>query len=174
MGTSCVALSIKNIKTRASREMTSRKNGGERCQALECGRARYLPSLIALFQACNQFQGWLTTLTGGSNKERHASCYAAQVRTVINVSQLTESVELEEAVPSIEDRWMNPAMKLGRLKAKTIINYFFSLDKFLFFLESRNMGGFPRLRAAIKNWRKAMKRSVAIDNNKLHIKQRVK
>ena len=45
----CVALSIKNIKTRASREMTSRKkNGGERCQALECGRARYLPSLIAL------------------------------------------------------------------------------------------------------------------------------
>ena len=56
MGTSWVALSIKNIKTRASREMTSRKNikifyfnGGKRCQALECGRARYLPSLIALF-----------------------------------------------------------------------------------------------------------------------------
>ena len=51
MGTSCVALSIKNIKTRASREMTSRKKwgGGGRCQALECGRARYLPSLIALF-----------------------------------------------------------------------------------------------------------------------------
>ena len=49
MGTSCVALSIKNIKTRASREMTSRKKkGGGRCQALECGRARYLPSLIAL------------------------------------------------------------------------------------------------------------------------------
>ena len=23
--------------------------GGERCQALECGRARYLPSLISLF-----------------------------------------------------------------------------------------------------------------------------
>ena len=49
MGTSCVALSIKNIKTRASREITSRKKWGERCQALECGRARYLPSLIALF-----------------------------------------------------------------------------------------------------------------------------
>ena len=48
MGTSCVALSIKNIKTRASREMTSRKKWGERCQGLECGRARYLPSLIAL------------------------------------------------------------------------------------------------------------------------------
>ena len=51
-----VALSIKNIKTRASREMTSRKNiknfyfngGNVRCQALECVRARYLPSLIAL------------------------------------------------------------------------------------------------------------------------------
>ena len=28
MGTSCVALSIKNIKTRASREMTSRKKWG--------------------------------------------------------------------------------------------------------------------------------------------------
>ena len=28
--------------------MTSRKKWGERCQALECGRARYLPSLIAL------------------------------------------------------------------------------------------------------------------------------
>ena len=30
--------------------MTSRKKwgGGGRCQALECGRARYLPSLIAL------------------------------------------------------------------------------------------------------------------------------
>ena len=50
MGTSCVALSIKNIKTGASREMTSRKKWGERCQALECGRARYLPSLIALLQ----------------------------------------------------------------------------------------------------------------------------
>ena len=48
MGTSCVALSIKNIKTRASREMTSQQKWGERCQALECGRARYLPSLIAL------------------------------------------------------------------------------------------------------------------------------
>ena len=29
MGTSCVALSIKNIKTRASIEMTSRKKMGE-------------------------------------------------------------------------------------------------------------------------------------------------
>ena len=48
MGTSCVALSIKNIKTRASREMTSQQKWGERCQALECGRARYLLSLIAL------------------------------------------------------------------------------------------------------------------------------
>ena len=55
MGTSWVALSITNIKTRASREMTSRKNikmfdfnGGECFQALACGRARYLPSLIAL------------------------------------------------------------------------------------------------------------------------------
>ena len=48
MGTSCVALSIKNIKTRASREMTSQQKWGERCQALECVRARYLPSLIAL------------------------------------------------------------------------------------------------------------------------------
>ena len=55
MGTSCVALSIKNIKTRASREMTSRKKwgGGGRCQALECGRARYLPSLIALLTIWN-------------------------------------------------------------------------------------------------------------------------
>ena len=48
-GNFCVALSIKNIKTRASREMTSQQKWGERCQALECGRARYLPSLIALF-----------------------------------------------------------------------------------------------------------------------------
>ena len=47
------------IKTRASREITSRKNinifyfnGGERCQALACGGARYLPSLIALFNMC--------------------------------------------------------------------------------------------------------------------------
>ena len=47
-GNFCVALSIKNIKTRASREMTSQQKWGERCQALECGRARYLPSLIAL------------------------------------------------------------------------------------------------------------------------------
>ena len=32
--------------------------GGERCQALECGRARYLPSLIALFILfwCNKYQ----------------------------------------------------------------------------------------------------------------------
>ena len=29
--------------------MTSQQKWGERCQALECGRARYLPSLIALF-----------------------------------------------------------------------------------------------------------------------------
>ena len=43
MGTSWVALSIKNIKTRVSREMTSRK------KYLACGGARYLPSLIALF-----------------------------------------------------------------------------------------------------------------------------
>ena len=56
MGTSWVAVSIHNITTQASREMTSRKNinifdfnGGERCQALACGGARYLPSLIALF-----------------------------------------------------------------------------------------------------------------------------
>ena len=48
-GNFCVALSIKNIKTRASREMTSQQKWGERCQALECCRARYLPSLIALF-----------------------------------------------------------------------------------------------------------------------------
>ena len=55
MGTSWVAVSINNIKTRASREMTSRKNikkilfkWGERCQALAWGGARYLPSLIAL------------------------------------------------------------------------------------------------------------------------------
>ena len=56
MGTSWVAVLINNIKTRASREMTSQKNikifyfnGGERCQALACGGARYVPSLIALF-----------------------------------------------------------------------------------------------------------------------------
>ena len=43
MGTSWVAISINNITTRASREMTSRKNikifdfnGGERCQTLAC------------------------------------------------------------------------------------------------------------------------------------------
>ena len=55
METSWVAVSINNIKTRASREMTSRKNikmfyfnGSERCQTLACGGARYLPSLIAL------------------------------------------------------------------------------------------------------------------------------
>ena len=30
--------------------MTSQQKWGERCQALECGRARYLPSLIALLQ----------------------------------------------------------------------------------------------------------------------------
>ena len=54
-GISWVAVSINNIKTRASREMTSRIffkmfyfNGGERFQTLACGGARYLPSLIAL------------------------------------------------------------------------------------------------------------------------------
>ena len=53
MGASWVAVSINNMKTRASREMTSRKNikiFDERCQALACGGARYLPSLIALLQ----------------------------------------------------------------------------------------------------------------------------
>ena len=73
------------------------------------------------------------------------------------------------AVPLIEDRWLNPAMKLGRLKAKTILNYLFSLD---FFFNPITWGGVPRLSAATKNWRKAMKKSVAIDNNKLQIKQR--
>ena len=54
MRTSWVGLSIKNITTQASREMTSRKISkfsilmGERCQALACGGVRYLPSLIAL------------------------------------------------------------------------------------------------------------------------------
>ena len=65
MGTSWVAVSINNITTRASRKMTSRKKyqhfrfyWGERCQALACGGARYLPSLIALFyNAVTRFQG---------------------------------------------------------------------------------------------------------------------
>ena len=61
MGTSWVALSIKNSKTQASREMTRRKQyqfvfivmgGIFSCQALECGRARYFPSLVALFAYC--------------------------------------------------------------------------------------------------------------------------
>ena len=50
MGTSWVTLSIKNIKTRASREMASRKNINiifnlnrvNGCQALACGGARYI------------------------------------------------------------------------------------------------------------------------------------
>ena len=49
--------SINNIKTRASREMTSRTNNnifyfnfGECCQTLACDWARYLPSLIALLK----------------------------------------------------------------------------------------------------------------------------
>ena len=54
MGTSLVALSIKNIKTRAVREMKSRKNikifdfNGVNV-AKHWHVARYLPSLIALF-----------------------------------------------------------------------------------------------------------------------------
>ena len=54
MGTSCVALSIKNIKNSSEQRNDVTKKmggggvGGGRCQALECGRARYLPSLIAL------------------------------------------------------------------------------------------------------------------------------
>ena len=54
-GTSWVAVSINNIKTRASREMTSCKNikifdfnGVNVAKPLACGGARYLPSLIAL------------------------------------------------------------------------------------------------------------------------------
>ena len=53
MGTSCVALSIKNIKNSSEQRNDVTKKmgggGGGRCQALVCGRARYLPSLIALF-----------------------------------------------------------------------------------------------------------------------------
>ena len=56
MGTSWVAISIKNIKTRASREMTSRKNikmvdfnGVNIAKPWHVSGARYLPSLIALF-----------------------------------------------------------------------------------------------------------------------------
>ena len=59
MGTSCVAVSINNIKTEASREMTSRKNikmfdfnGGGMLPSTGMWRARYLPSLIALFIHC--------------------------------------------------------------------------------------------------------------------------
>ena len=46
-----LALSIKNIQTRSSREMTSRKNGGgggNVAKHWNVVRARYLPSLIAL------------------------------------------------------------------------------------------------------------------------------
>ena len=56
MGTSWVAVSINNIKTRASREMTSRKNinffdfNSMNVAKHWLGRARYLPSLIALFR----------------------------------------------------------------------------------------------------------------------------
>ena len=52
MGTSWIVLLIKNIKTRASREMTSRKNiQFFYFNGVNVGmwRARYLPSLIALF-----------------------------------------------------------------------------------------------------------------------------
>ena len=56
MGTSWVAVSINNIKTRTSREMTSRKNikilefnGVNVAKHWHCGGVRYLPSLIALF-----------------------------------------------------------------------------------------------------------------------------
>ena len=55
MGTSWVAVSINNIKTRASREMTSRKKistfsilMGWTLPSTGMWRARYLPSLIAL------------------------------------------------------------------------------------------------------------------------------
>ena len=54
MGTSWVAVSINNIKTRASREMTSRKNikifyfnGVNVAKHWHVAWARYLPSLIA-------------------------------------------------------------------------------------------------------------------------------
>ena len=56
MGTSCVALSIKNIKNSSEQRNDVTKKmggGGGRCQALECGRARYLPSLIALLLLCH-------------------------------------------------------------------------------------------------------------------------
>ena len=52
MGTSWVALSIKNIKTRASREMTSRKISilmGWTLPSTGMWRARYWPFLIVLF-----------------------------------------------------------------------------------------------------------------------------
>ena len=40
--------------------MTSQQKWGERCQALECGRARYLPSLIALLAPCTDVSATTT------------------------------------------------------------------------------------------------------------------
>ena len=61
MGTSWVALSIKNIKTPASREMTSPKNidilefiGGT-LPSTGMWRARYLTSLIVLYLLLNDY-----------------------------------------------------------------------------------------------------------------------
>ena len=56
MGTSWVAVSINNIKTRASREMTSRFSilMGWTLPSKACGGARYLPSLIALLVSAIQ------------------------------------------------------------------------------------------------------------------------
>ena len=70
MATSWVALSIKNIKTQASREMTSRKNikmfdfnGVNVAKHSHVAGARYLPSLIALFDICIAYSSKLRMTT---------------------------------------------------------------------------------------------------------------
>ena len=78
--------------------------------------------------------------------------------------QISDPNQLDQLVTVIEDKWVNVSLEEKRLKAKTLLNYMFSLDKFLIFLESRDMGPFPKQHAAIRNWRKAMKKAVAVDN----------
>ena len=82
MGTSWVAVSINNIKTRASSEMTSQKISkfsilmGWTCQVLACGGARYLPSLIALF-ALYRISYWCSW-----TKLIFSACYIELVKMV--------------------------------------------------------------------------------------------
>ena len=70
---------------------------------------------------------------GGCNKEKHASCYAAQVKHIMAAVQIQDLSQLDRRVTSIEDRWVNVAVQEKRLKAKTLLNYMFSLEICLIF-----------------------------------------